>query len=100
MVAGVAGAATFRTMSIDKAAPSCYLAASDGTLGSGTSAPFHIAPAAADRVVFGQQPLNGATDTPLNPAPTVRILDHLDNLVTSDTSMVTMTIFNNPSGGN
>src|SRR5207247_1592668 len=68
-VAAVGGTASFSTLSIDKTGLSYTLTATDGTLGAGTSAPFNINPDVADHLVFGQQPLNGATDTPLNPAP-------------------------------
>jgi autotransporter-associated beta strand protein len=98
-VAASGGIATFSTLSINKTGLGYTLAATDASLGAGTSAPFNITPAAADHLAFSQQPISGVTNTPLNPAPTVVVLDHLNNVVTTDTSTVTMTIANNPNSG-
>src|SRR5262249_19287032 len=96
--AAVAGVATFSTLSIDKTGVGYTLSATDGALGAATSAPFNITPAAAHHLAFGQQPLNGATNTPLNPAVTIKILDQFGNVVTTDTSHVILALGNNPSG--
>src|SRR5205807_896017 len=91
--------ATFSTLSINKTGTGYTLTASDGSLGAGTSAFFNITPAAATHVVFVQQPSNTQAGHTINPAVTVQVLDQFNNLVTSDTSNVTVAIGTNPSGG-
>ncbi|WP_170113284.1 Calx-beta domain-containing protein [Ahniella affigens] len=51
-----------------------------------------------NRLQFLQQPTSALTNTPITPAPTVRILDSAGNL-TSTTAAVTLAIANNPAGG-
>src|SRR5262249_5453513 len=58
-----------------------------------------VTPAAAHRLAFGVQPSNTVAGALISPAVTVRVLDQFDNLVTGDTSNVTVAIGTNPGGG-
>src|SRR5262249_44248512 len=69
------GIATFGDLSIDRVGSGYTLAASDASLGAGTSAFFNITPAAADHLAFAQQPSDVQAGHLINPAVTVRVLD-------------------------
>src|SRR5207253_539330 len=84
---------------VNKVGTGYTLSASDGTLVGTTSGAFNITPAAADHLVFGQQPTDTAAGTAISPAVTVRVLDQFGNLVTFDSSSVTVALFNNPGNG-
>jgi hypothetical protein len=96
-----AGVHTFTSAVTLKTAGSQTLAATDTNLGSLTgSTNVAVSPSTANHVVFGQQPSSAAIGTVLTPAPTVRVLDAYNNLVTSDnTDQVTVRLGANPSGG-
>jgi hypothetical protein len=94
------GVATFGDLSIDKAGSGYTLAASSAGLTGATSNGFAITPAAADHLVFLQQPTNTAAGQTITPAVQVAVVDQFGNVVTSDNSdTVTVAICNNPSGG-
>jgi hypothetical protein len=93
------GIATFSNLAIDKPGVGYTLSATDGTLTPGTSASFTITTLPPDHLAFGVQPTNTTAGQAINPAVTVRVLDHLGNLVTTDTSNVTVAIGTNPGGG-
>ncbi len=57
-----------------------------------------VNPAAASKLVFGQQPTSSAAGQAISPAVTVQIQDQFGNLTTS-TASVTIAIGNNPSSG-
>ena len=57
-----------------------------------------VNPAAANKLVFGQQPTSTAAGQAISPAVTVQIQDQFGNLTTS-TASVTVAIGNNPSSG-
>ncbi len=87
-----AGVATFTGLIID-ATGNYTLAMSDGSLrpqGTGTS--FKVTPAAASRLAFAQQPTNVTAGSAINPAPSVQVLDAFGNVVTGDTSTITLTL--------
>src|SRR5262249_57232443 len=64
------------------------------------SATVAVSPAAADHLVFGQQPTGTAVGAVISPAVTVRVLDAYNNLLTGDnTDAVTLTLGANPGGG-
>ena len=98
-VAAVGGIATFNNLSINKAGTGYTLTAADGSLTGTTSGSFNISPAAADHLAVGIQPGNTVAGVVISPAVTVRVLDQFDNLVTTDTSNVTVAIGTNPGGG-
>jgi hypothetical protein len=59
-----------------------------------------VNPAAADHLVFGQQPTTATVKGVINPAVTVRLLDHYNNLVTTDnTDSVTLAVGTNAGPG-
>ena len=62
----------------------------------GTQAGIIVRPAAASRLVFGQQPTSTTAGAVMAPAATVLIEDAYGNTVTSDGSMVTLSLL----GGN
>ena len=51
-----------------------------------------VNPAAASKLVFGQQPTSTAAGTSISPAVTVQVEDQFSNVVTTDTSTVTLTL--------
>ena len=51
------------------------------------------------QLAFGQPPTSAGAGATLSPAVTVLVEDSLGNVVTSDTSSVTVAIGNNPGGG-
>ena len=91
-VAAVRGVATFANLSIDTAATGYLLTATDGTLGSATSSEFAINAGPAAQLVFGRQPSNALAGEGISPAITVMVEDRFGNIVTDNTSMVTMRI--------
>src|SRR5262249_55688258 len=98
-VAASGGIATFSTLSINKTGVGYTLTAADASLSGATSGTFDITPAAAHHLAFGVQPSNTVAGALISPAVTVRVLDQFDNLVTGDTSNVTVAIGTNPGGG-
>jgi hypothetical protein len=59
---------------------------------TGTETGINVTPAAASVLVFGQQPRNTAAGQAISPAVTVKVEDMYGNLVSSDSSTVTMTL--------
>ena len=98
-VNAVSGVATFSTLSINKTGVGYTLTATDGILGSGTSSTFNITPAAANQLAFAVQPGNTTAGVSISPAATVKVFDRFGNLVTTDSSNVTIAISTNPGGG-
>src|SRR5262249_25500313 len=96
-VAASGGIATFSTLSIDKVGTGYTLAATDGSLGAGTSAFFNITPAAAVHLAFSVQPSNAIAGQAINPAVTVRVLDPSGNLVTPSSSSVPVALAATPA---
>ena len=100
-VAAVSGVATFSTLAINnvKAGSGFTLTAADGGLSSGASSTFTITAGAASQVVFSVQPTTTAAGATISPAVTVAVEDSSGNVVTSDTSMVTVALGSNPGSG-
>src|SRR5207245_877573 len=93
------GIATFSTLSIDKTGSGYTLIVSDGGLGGATSGTFDITPAAPDHLAFGVQPSTTVAGVAISPAVTVQVLDQFNNLVTFDSSNVTVVLGSNPGSG-
>jgi hypothetical protein len=94
------GIATFSDLSIDKAGSGYTLTASSAGVSDATSGGFAITPAAADHLLFLQQPSNTAAGQTISPAVMVAVVDQFGNVVTSDNSdTITLSIGVNPSGG-
>jgi autotransporter-associated beta strand protein len=98
-VAASSGTATFSTLSINKTGTGYTLTAADGSLTQATSAPFNVTPGTATQVVFGVQPSNTTAGKTISPAVTAQVEDSLGNVVTTDTSNVTVAIGTNPGSG-
>ncbi len=62
-----------------------------GTI-AGTTADILVSPAAANRLVFGMQPSDTTAGAAINPAVTVIVQDAYQNVVTTDSSTVTLTL--------
>jgi hypothetical protein len=90
-VAAVDGVATFGNLVID-AAGSYTITASEAMLNRATCTAFNITAAAAAKLVFTQQPSATTIATAITPAVTVAVEDSYGNIVTGDTSAVTLTL--------
>jgi type II secretory pathway pseudopilin PulG len=93
------GVVTFTNCSIVKAGTNYTLTATDGTLSSATSTTFNVIPGAPAQLVFSTQPGNGVAGSPLTTLPAVSVEDAGGNVVTVDTSTVTLALGTNPGGG-
>src|SRR5439155_255927 len=93
------GVATFDDVSINKTGNGYTLAATDGSLVGATSSAFNITPALAHHLAVGVQPSDAIAGQFIAPPITVRVLDAFGNLVTGDSSFVTVLIQNNPGSG-
>jgi hypothetical protein len=95
------GVHTFTNGVTLKTAGSQSVTATDTATSSITgSVSVSVSPAAASKLVFGQQPTNTRVGSTISPAPTVQVQDAFGNLETADnTDQVTMAIGTNPSGG-
>jgi hypothetical protein len=98
-VTAVSGVATFSTLSINKAGTGYTLTAAVSSLTSGTSTAFNISVAAASKVVFTSEPSNTVAGVSISPAVQVSVEDAFGNVVTSNTSNVTVEIGTNPGSG-
>jgi hypothetical protein len=98
---GDAGMHTFTSGATLKTAGNQTVTATDTATASITgSASVAVNPAAADHLVFLQQPTNTAARQTIAPAVKVAVVDQFGNVVTSDNSdTVTLSIGTNPSGG-
>jgi ELWxxDGT repeat protein len=93
------GVATFADLSINQAGSGYRLTANSAGLMQITSGGFAINPAAADHLLFFQQPTNTVAGQTISPV-IIEIVDQFGNVVTSESSdMVTLSIGANPSGG-
>ncbi len=96
-VAAVNGVATFPAVSINKVGTGYTLVASSAGLTSATSSAFNITAGAAAKLVFTTQPntnANVVAGAAINLV--VQVQDALGNVVTSDTSAVSIAIGANP----
>ena len=88
---GEGGVATFSSLAIDTTG-TYTIQASSGGLTVVTSSSITITPGPASQVVFGQQPAGATAAEAIAPAVTVQVEDAFNNLVTSDSSSVTLTL--------
>jgi len=91
-VNAISGVATFSTLSVDKAGNGYTLTASSTGLTGATSSAFNISVGPAAKVAFGQQPTATTAGTAISPAVTVQVQDLGGNVVTTDSSNVTIAI--------
>ena len=85
------GVATFTNLADDKA-ETIALEFNGGGLTSVPSSGITVSPAAASKVVFGQQPASAALGAAITPAVTVKVEDAFNNVVSGDGSTVTLTL--------
>jgi hypothetical protein len=97
-VAVINGVATFTDLSIDKAG-SYDLTATDGSLTSATTEAFTVAVGPAAKVVFATSPSGASGGTVFATQPVVDVEDAGGNVVTTDTSSVTVAIGSTTAGG-
>jgi hypothetical protein len=98
---GDAGQHTFTSGVTLETAGSQTVTATDTATSSITgSASVSVSPAAADHLLFLQQPTDTSARQTITPAVTVAVVDQFGNVVTSDNSdTVTLAIGTSPSGG-
>jgi streptogramin lyase len=95
----VGGVAAFPDLSLDKAGSGYTLVATSSGATAAASSGFAVTPAAADHLVFLQQPTDTGAGQPIG-SVIVAIVDPFGNVVTGDnTDAVTITLGNNPGGG-
>jgi hypothetical protein len=96
--AASAGVATFNDLSINSAGVGYTLVATSTGLTGATSAAFTIT-GPAYKLAFGTQPSTTVAGVAINPSVTVQVQDSLGNVVTGDSSNVTIAIGTNPATG-
>jgi hypothetical protein len=93
------GVATFSALSINKTGSYTLTATSSPVLTSAVSSTVTIQPGAATQLVFTTQPSSTQSTAGITPAVTVSVEDSLNNLVTSDTRTITVSLASNAPGG-
>jgi polygalacturonase len=94
-VAAVNGVATFNTV-IFSAIGAYTLEASDGSLTTATSNSFTVSAGTAAQLAFVQQPSSTTAGIAISPAITVDVEDQYGNVVTSNSSNVTLAVSSGP----
>jgi uncharacterized repeat protein (TIGR03803 family) len=94
-VAAVNGVATFSNAILDTAG-TYTLTASDGSLVTATTSSFTVVPAASSQLIFSAQPTNTVINTPIDPPVVLEVEDAFGNIVTTDTSDVTLAVASGP----
>src|SRR5439155_712636 len=85
-VSAVTGVATFNNLHLNTAGSYTVGDTCSGLAGA-TANSFTVTAAAADHLLFGQQPTTTAAGAAISPAVTVQILDQFGNLTTSTASV-------------
>ena len=85
------GVATFTNLD-DETAETVTLTFTGGGQTSVPSSSVTVSPAAATKIVFGQQPASATPGVAITPAVTVKVEDAFNNVVSSDSSTVTLTL--------
>ena len=96
VVNAINGIASFSGLWINKSGTGYTLATSSPSLTGSTSGTFNITPAAPARLAFSGQPSNSQGNTVFNPAVAVTITDIYDNVVTTASNQVTVSLGVNP----
>jgi hypothetical protein len=96
-VAAVNGVATFSKV-IFNTAGTYTVKVADGSLAAVTSGNITIAAAAASKLVFTQTPASATAGKALSPAIKVAVEDAFGNVVTSNTSKITLVVNSGPNG--
>jgi hypothetical protein len=95
IVQAAGGMATFNDVSLETAG-TYTLDVSEGGSISATSNSFKVTPAAPGKLVFVQQPSNVSAGNAMNPALSLQVEDQFGNVVTSDSSSVTLAVNTGP----
>ncbi len=95
-VSAVNGVATFTNLSLS-AAGGYLIHAGDGYVTSANSSPFVVAPDVASKLAVFQQPSDATAGAAISPAMTVDVVDQFGNLVTTNTSTVTIAVATGPT---
>ncbi len=98
IVNAVAGVATFTNLKINRAAEGYTLRAQSPGLTAVNSTSFNVTPGAPATMRFSVQPSNVAAGEPITPDIRVELLDGQGNLASGATSLVTLSLGNNPGG--
>jgi hypothetical protein len=98
-VSASGGVASFAGCKITGKAGSYTLKATDGSLTSAASSSFTLTAGAAAKLVFTTQPGGGASGTAWSTQPAVSVEDSSGNVVTGNTSTVTLAISSQPGSG-
>jgi len=98
-VAASSGVATFSGCAIDKSGTGYTLTATDGSLSSAASSSFTISVGPAAKLAFTQQPNGAVAATSFGTQPKVAVEDAGGNVVTTNSSSVTLAIGTNPGSG-
>lgn len=93
------GVATFANLSVDRTGNGYTLIALGPNQATAISAPFNIVAGGAAKLAFGTQPTGAFIGAALAPAVTVKVLDAYDNVVTSATNSLSISLAANPNGG-
>ena len=91
------GVATFSSLILDTAGTYTFKV-TDGSLTSATSGNIAVGAAAASKLVFQQTPTTGTAGQALSPSITVAVEDAFGNVLTSNTSTVTIAVASGPGG--
>jgi hypothetical protein len=98
-VVAVGGVALFSDLNIDKAGTGYALTATASGLAEATSSGFDIVAGAPAKLGFSVQPSVAAVGGVIAPAVRVAVQDALGNTVINATSLITVAIGTNPTGG-
>ncbi|MGA3067140.1 MAG: Ser-Thr-rich GPI-anchored membrane family protein, partial [Tepidisphaeraceae bacterium] len=91
------GTADFTNVKLDTAG-AYTLTATDGSLSPVNSSSFTVSAASASKLAFVQQPSDLTSGNPITPNVTVAVEDQFGNVVTTDSSQVTLAVASGPSG--
>jgi hypothetical protein len=94
-VTAINGVASFSNLILDTAG-SYSLSAADGSLTAASSMGFAISASSATQLAFKQQPANSIAGSPSGPATTVAVEDKFGNILTNDTSILTLATHSGP----
>ena len=93
-MAASSGIATFSNVKLDTAG-SYTLTASDGSLTPATSSSFTVLRRCGSKVVYGR-PSNATAGVADSPSITIEVEDQFGNIVTTDSSNVTLSVASGP----
>ncbi len=96
-VAAVNGIATFSNLTLNTSGV-YTLSVSDGTLAGATTTNVVISPSTAAKLAFLVVPVTGITGTALSPSLTLAVEDQFGNLVTNNSSAITLSVATGPAG--